>query len=112
MTKQRLAYTIVQKSIRNGELPNPATMRCFDCDGKAREYHHYLGYDFPLVVLPLCHSCHFKREPRYTNRKLNREQVLSIRASSEKQEVLAARYGVDQSAISFVQSRKTYREII
>lgn len=108
---QRSAYSKIYRLVRTGELPDPRKVPCFDCGERAREYHHFIGYEYPLHVLPLCHSCHFKREPRYTNRKLAPEVVRDIRASQETDRVLANRYGVHRSAISFVRTRRTYRKI-
>lgn len=43
--------------------------------------------------------------------KLTNDQVRAIRASGETNNSLAAKYGVDPSAISLVKNRKTYRSV-
>ena len=43
--------------------------------------------------------------------KLNEADIRAIRMSNEKQQALAERYGVDQSAISLIVNRKTWRHV-
>jgi len=43
--------------------------------------------------------------------RLTEQDVREIRASRESQTVLAHRYGVSQSAISFVVTRKTWKDV-
>lgn len=45
------------------------------------------------------------------NSKLDKEKVLSIRASGLPQRVLAEQYGVSQGVISQIMTRKTWRDI-
>ncbi len=46
-----------------------------------------------------------------TPRKLTDDEVRAIRASTETQQVVAARYGVTQNAVSCIKLGKTYRGV-
>lgn len=54
--KVRANY-LVNKAVRNGELPRVADLTCEICGRKATLYHHE-DYSRPLDVNPLCDSCH------------------------------------------------------
>lgn len=56
----------VHRAIKVGKLKPVYECKCFYCEEKAQEYHHYLGYEKKhwLSVLPLCRSCHIKRHYR------------------------------------------------
>jgi len=47
-------------AVRKGSLPKPKTLRCVDCNLWAQEYDHR-DYLKPLVVVPVCRSCNYKR---------------------------------------------------
>lgn len=61
-----LATNKVRTAVRNGVLPNPATLRCADCDRPADRYDHR-DYGKPLQVEPVCISCNNKRGPAIWN---------------------------------------------
>lgn len=52
----------VQAAIREGRLPDPATLQCVDCAAPALEYEHR-DYNQPLMVVPICRSCNLRRGP-------------------------------------------------
>lgn len=56
------AYLIVSKAIQAGELPNPRSLQCTDCDAPASEYDHR-DYSKPLEVDPTCRRCNARRGP-------------------------------------------------
>lgn len=49
-------------AIKRGQLPNPNTLKCQDCNGPAHLYDHR-DYDQPLLVEPVCRSCNCYRGP-------------------------------------------------
>lgn len=50
-------------------------------------------------------------KPKWYLRRFNEDEVREIRASPESNTDLAKKYGIDQSSISRIRDRKTYREI-
>lgn len=107
---QVYAHKVVWTLIHLGAMEAATTMTCFDCGSHAREYHHFMGYQKPLHVLPLCRSCHFKREPRYRKKKLFLV-VSDIRNSIESNYVLAKKYGVHWSVIAKIRSGHKFRMV-
>lgn len=59
---QYLALSAVAKARRKGELQDPKTLQCVDCQRPAVVYEHR-DYNKPLDVQPVCISCNFKRGP-------------------------------------------------
>lgn len=59
--KARNAVKIAKASNR---IPRASELVCTDCEQMATSYHHHKGYDENnrLEVIPLCWSCHGKRE--------------------------------------------------
>jgi hypothetical protein len=57
--KQR-AHDAVRRQVASGAWPAARDVRCADCGGWARIYHHARGYDpaHHLDVVPLCGRCH------------------------------------------------------
>lgn len=55
-----LARNRLNKAVRAGKIPHISTQTCTDCGNKARQYHHYLGYEPEnwYDVRPLCLKCH------------------------------------------------------
>lgn len=62
-TKARKA---VSRAVRRGKLLPARLLPCYDCQGPAKQYDHYLGYepDHKLDVQPVCLPCHYKRVRR------------------------------------------------
>jgi hypothetical protein len=58
---RRRAREKVKDAIRRGDLSRAKETVCKDCSRPATAYDHYLGYDYPLEVEPVCHECHGKR---------------------------------------------------
>lgn len=56
------AVNIVQRAIRDGLLPHPASRVCEDCGNAAQVYDHR-DYNRPLLVEPVCHTCNMRRGP-------------------------------------------------
>lgn len=63
----RRARRAVRRQVASGDRPDPRGVRCADCGGGARCYHHPRGYDpeHHLDVVPLCGRCHTRRHDRY-----------------------------------------------
>jgi len=59
--ERRRAREKVKEAVRRGDLPAVKHCRCVDCGASAAAYDHYLGYDRPLAVQPVCHRCHGAR---------------------------------------------------
>ncbi len=59
-----LARRKVNHEVEAGRIPSPKTLKCTDCENKAREYDHHLGYKEAnwLDVEAVCSKCHKKRE--------------------------------------------------
>ena len=57
---QILAQRIINKAVREGKIPRPDTLQCYDCFTQAEQYHHWLGYEPKhwLDVIPVCIKCH------------------------------------------------------
>lgn len=57
---QRKARNFLNGAIRYGRKRPAREFKCDNCGQKAREYHHYLGYEREhwLDVIPLCIKCH------------------------------------------------------
>lgn len=55
-----LAHGAVAQARRHGELADPRTMSCTDCEGTATEYDHR-DYNEPLKVEPVCRGCNARR---------------------------------------------------
>lgn len=53
------ARTEVQKATRMGILVRP--IRCENCHKKCAVIAHHEDYAYPLYVIWLCRSCHYKR---------------------------------------------------
>jgi hypothetical protein len=56
------ARMVIKYLVRTNRLPAARTVACVDCGGAAREYDHYLGYDRPRDVQPVCSKCHGLRD--------------------------------------------------
>ena len=54
------ARRAVQHAVQAGKIVPVHTLNCRNCQQKAQEYHHYLGYEpeFWFIVMPLCKRCH------------------------------------------------------
>jgi hypothetical protein len=61
---QILARRKVNHEIEAGRIPSPKTLKCNDCDNKAKEYHHIKGYEkkYWLTIIPVCFKCHRIRD--------------------------------------------------
>ena len=89
------SYTEVSSILMNakslGILPTPhkdKTFKCHDCDAMAVEYDHR-DYNFPLLVVPVCHSCNMKRGAgipidSVANKLYNEEMMLLRRWNREE----------------------------
>lgn len=76
--------------------------------------HLWLGSQYENVMDMVEKGRHGRTSARGTrqpNAKLTDEIVLEIRASEESQEVLRKRYGVSQSLISMVKSRRVWAHV-
>lgn len=64
------AHYAVASAVARGQMLAATSLACAQCGGRARQYHHHLGYapEHRLAVIPLCSSCHtkahFPRRPR------------------------------------------------
>lgn len=96
---------------------------CVDCGGQARHWsqkHGTTGHD-PDDYEPRCVMCHYgdagyddaarSRGEDHGNSKLTEEQVREIRKSTATQRELARIYGVNQSNISYIRQRKTWKQV-
>jgi len=54
------ALAKVGRAVKSHKLPNPKNLSCHFCNMAAFEYHHHLGYEYPLAVIPVCKMCHVK----------------------------------------------------
>lgn len=56
----RPAYNALNKAVARGIFPRPDTLKCFNCENQAKEYHHHKGYEpeYWFEVIPLCTNCH------------------------------------------------------
>ncbi len=50
--------------MKQGKLTKPTLLKCTDCDNQAKEYDHYLGYEWEnwAKVEPVCPQCNKRRE--------------------------------------------------
>lgn len=60
-----LAHQAVAKARKTGQLPDPKTLSCADCNVQAIEYDHR-DYSKPLEVAPVCRRCNLRRGPALT----------------------------------------------
>lgn len=51
------AHNAIHQAIQNGWMVSASACECYDCGGKANEYHHP-DYEFVYLVIPLCFECH------------------------------------------------------
>ena len=68
---RRRAREKVKDAVRRGDLAPVKTLKCDDCGGSAQSYDHWLGYNQPLAVQPVCFKCHGKRSAARGEHKLN-----------------------------------------
>lgn len=115
----------VAAALKTGELVRPTA--CDEChqpgptssDGRATIHgHHHRGYEFPLDVVWLCPTCHFRKDKRPSkemngNAKIDCETVAAIRAnyrpgrgggrwhgaSANSMQALADKFGVSKATI-------------
>lgn len=59
---QSRAQRLVREAVKNGSMPEAATLLCTDCGNWAKVYDHR-KYSEPLNVEPVCVSCNCKRGP-------------------------------------------------
>ena len=54
------ARIAVARAVKYGQLPKINDCICTNCNKKASQYHHFLGYEKEnrLAVVPLCIRCH------------------------------------------------------
>lgn len=68
---QNASYNAVSNAISEGKLSSPDSYECVHCHQKAKEYHHYLGYEKEhwLDIQPVCIPCHKKihKNPHFIN---------------------------------------------
>lgn len=57
--KMKARYAM-NRAVKQGILPRPASLPCVGCGQAAKEYHHHLGYEpeHHLSVVPVCKMCH------------------------------------------------------
>lgn len=118
LLKQR-AYGRIRSQIKAGLIVKPdACSRCGHMpspgkDGRSMlQAHHHAGYHRPLDIVWLCVGCHRAETPvnplrgeQVASAKLSYAKVHDIRrriAAGESQRSIAARYGVDRTAISHI----------
>jgi len=58
--KKIKAEKIIFNAVRYNNIPPAHKLKCFRCGAKARDYHHYLGYDPEhwFDIKPICRICH------------------------------------------------------
>lgn len=58
--EQSKAHEAVKNAIKTGRLPRPDSLTCHYCPARAKQYHHYKGYEPEhwLDVVPVCIKCH------------------------------------------------------
>lgn len=96
--KPRVGNSIALHSCDNPSCVNPNHLRWGTHKENAAEMHERgRAYD--------------RRGDRHPLAKLTREQALEIRASREKLEILAARYGVSISRISMIRNGKSWTNL-
>lgn len=56
------AKEAVNYEVRKGRMSKAKTLRCVCCRRKAKQYHHYLGYESEhwLDVVPVCQRHHYQ----------------------------------------------------
>lgn len=61
--EKNTARCFIKRLVGQGKIPRPNTLRCADCNKRADEYDHYLGYarKHRGDVQPICFSCHKRR---------------------------------------------------
>lgn len=102
-------------------------MPCMDCGAPAREYDHARGYEgvSAVDVDAVCFQCHGRRtsargelpssfaHPR-ARARLTAEQVTTVRELARigfTQDELGAMYGLTQSGVSAIVTRKNWRHV-
>ncbi|WP_448120505.1 hypothetical protein [Pseudomonas veronii] len=119
------AHGKVRDAILSGNLVRPSICeKCGDepgagVDGRSLiQGHHHKGYDRPLDVEWLCARCHRMETPFNPRRgdavkvgKLTLDAVLDIRTKRMSQRQFAALYGVVQTAVQQVQTRRTWDHV-
>lgn len=96
---------------------------CVDCGGQAQHWSQKRGTtgQDPRDYEPRCVTCHYgtggyddearARGEAHSNAKLTEDQVREIRASKATNRALAAIYGVNIATISYVRTRKTWKQV-
>lgn len=59
---QRAAHKAVRDAVKAGVLARASTQACCDCGRRASVYDHR-DYAKPLVVVPVCRPCNYRRGP-------------------------------------------------
>jgi transcriptional regulator with GAF, ATPase, and Fis domain len=64
--EKRKARQAIYRLVKNGTLPNPSELACFDCNAVAVHYDHAKGYEGENAryVEPVCQTCHAKRHKK------------------------------------------------
>jgi len=104
------ARAAVKRALGRGQIARPTECEYCGKSGQTKDgrsfihAHHYLGYGYPLEVIWLCPTCHFKEDPRPCRCKNGRAMltegaIAEIRNSKRNTKVLAAKFGVHRTTI-------------
>lgn len=126
-------YLIAHRQIR--KLRGPASkQRCAECPHQAKDWSLDRGRDVEFLVdktdsvnrgkqfsmdvmdyIPRCKPCHNRadaiRGELHKWSKLTEAQVIEIFISADSESVTAARYGIAQSNVSQIRTRKTWSKV-
>ncbi len=107
----RIAWTLTKGPIPKGE-GHHGTCVLHKCDNRlcVRPSHLFLGSQADNLR-DMAEKGRAAKGSGNGQAKLTEEQVLEIRASSEAQRVLAARYGVSQTLVSKIRLRKFWKHL-